>query len=255
MIPSSKSGSWWAGSTQDNAHSGSSCGLPHRLRQKGPFSPPPGSDSDHEHADLFVSSMRHAAARRYGSSRASVGGFGHSGLNTPSFLLPCSRQGSAWSTKCLITPRLCPARWPCSRRHAVRGMPATLVTRGKEATGAALCTLPALVVGDFTNVPVMLVVWLGLLPLVRWVVQRQQQRVPDGMLDHEPWPRASRSAAISFCRGELVAVSGACVLGRGSGPGRAAASDSVSEVGSPTSGQGRAVRGRPRHALLLAAVA
>ncbi|MFF5315630.1 hypothetical protein [Streptomyces massasporeus] len=30
--------------------------------------------------------------------------------------------------------------------------------------------------GDFTNVPVTLVVWLGLLPLVRWVVQRQQQR-------------------------------------------------------------------------------
>ncbi|WP_432077195.1 hypothetical protein [Streptomyces wuyuanensis] len=63
-----------------------------------------------------------------------------------------------------------------ARRHAVRGLPATLVTRGKEAAGAALCALPSLVVGDFTNVPVMLVVWLGLLPLVRWVVQRQQQR-------------------------------------------------------------------------------
>ncbi|MFF9075754.1 hypothetical protein ACF1A9_26225 [Streptomyces sp. NPDC014872] len=63
-----------------------------------------------------------------------------------------------------------------ARRHAVRGLPATLVPRGKEAAGAALCTLPALVVGDFTSVPVMLVVWLGLLPLVRWVVQRQQQR-------------------------------------------------------------------------------
>ncbi|MER5215444.1 hypothetical protein ABT063_34115 [Streptomyces sp. NPDC002838] len=50
------------------------------------------------------------------------------------------------------------------------------MTRGKEAAGAALCALPALVVGDFTSVPVMLVVWLGLLPLVRWVVQRQQQR-------------------------------------------------------------------------------
>ncbi|MGQ4328748.1 MULTISPECIES: hypothetical protein [Streptomyces] len=63
-----------------------------------------------------------------------------------------------------------------SGRHAVRGLPAILVTRGKEAAGAALCALPALVVGDFTNVPVMLVVWLVLLPLVRWVVQRQQQR-------------------------------------------------------------------------------
>ncbi|MFF9592314.1 hypothetical protein ACF1FX_24355 [Streptomyces sp. NPDC014646] len=63
-----------------------------------------------------------------------------------------------------------------ARRHAVRGLPATLVPRGKEAAGAALCTLPALVVGNFTSVPVMLVVWLGLLPLVRWVVQRQQQR-------------------------------------------------------------------------------
>jgi hypothetical protein len=63
-----------------------------------------------------------------------------------------------------------------ARRHAVRGLPATLVTRGKEAAGAALCTLPSLVVGDFTNVPVGVVVWLGLLPLVRWVVQRQQQR-------------------------------------------------------------------------------
>lgn len=63
-----------------------------------------------------------------------------------------------------------------ARRHAVRGLPATLVTRGKEAAGAALCALPALVVGNFTNVPVMLVVWLGLLPLVRWVVQRRQQR-------------------------------------------------------------------------------
>ncbi|MFV5998596.1 hypothetical protein ACNPQM_41190 [Streptomyces sp. NPDC056231] len=63
-----------------------------------------------------------------------------------------------------------------ARRHAVRGLPATLVPRGKEAAGAALCTLPALVVGDLTSVPVMLVVWLGLLPLVRWVVQRQQQR-------------------------------------------------------------------------------
>jgi hypothetical protein len=62
-----------------------------------------------------------------------------------------------------------------ARRHAVRGLPATLVTRGKEAAGAALCVLPALVVGDFTNVPLMLVVWLGLLPLVRWVVQRQQR--------------------------------------------------------------------------------
>ncbi|MFF8917302.1 hypothetical protein ACF08M_29330 [Streptomyces sp. NPDC015032] len=63
-----------------------------------------------------------------------------------------------------------------ARRHAVRGLPATLVPRGKEAAGAAMCTLPALVVGDFTSVPVMLVVWLGLLPLVRWVGQRQQQR-------------------------------------------------------------------------------
>jgi hypothetical protein len=63
-----------------------------------------------------------------------------------------------------------------SRRHALRGLPAALVTRGKEAAGAALCVLPALVVGDFTNVPVMLVVWLGLLPLVLWVVQRRQQR-------------------------------------------------------------------------------
>jgi hypothetical protein len=50
------------------------------------------------------------------------------------------------------------------------------MTQDKEAPGAAVCVLPALVVGDFTNVPVMLVVWLGLLPLVRWVVQRQQQR-------------------------------------------------------------------------------
>ncbi|MFF1505617.1 hypothetical protein ACFVZR_38730 [Streptomyces sp. NPDC058316] len=63
-----------------------------------------------------------------------------------------------------------------ARRHAGQGLPATLVTRGKDVVGAALCTLPALVVGDFTNVPVMLVVWLGLLPLVRWVVHRQQQR-------------------------------------------------------------------------------
>ncbi|MEU2183101.1 hypothetical protein [Streptomyces thermolilacinus] len=63
-----------------------------------------------------------------------------------------------------------------ARRHAVRGLPATLVTRGKEAAGAALCALLALVVGDFTNVPVMLVVWLGSLPLVRWVVRRRQQR-------------------------------------------------------------------------------
>ncbi|MEU0340431.1 hypothetical protein ABZ092_16080 [Streptomyces bobili] len=62
-----------------------------------------------------------------------------------------------------------------ARSQAVRDLPATLVTRGKEAGGAALCTLPAVVVGDFTSVPVMLVVWLGLLPLVRWVVQRQQQ--------------------------------------------------------------------------------
>ncbi|MBX9396515.1 hypothetical protein K4749_23720 [Streptomyces sp. TRM72054] len=62
-----------------------------------------------------------------------------------------------------------------ARRHAVKGLPATLMTRGKEAAGAALCALPALVVGDFTNVPVMLVVWLGLLPLVRWVVRRLQQ--------------------------------------------------------------------------------
>ncbi|MFI7360479.1 hypothetical protein ACIBTP_42110, partial [Streptomyces avidinii] len=51
-----------------------------------------------------------------------------------------------------------------ARRHAVRDLPAALVTRGKEAGGAALCTLPAIVVGDFTSVPVMLVVWLGLLP-------------------------------------------------------------------------------------------
>lgn len=63
-----------------------------------------------------------------------------------------------------------------ARLHAVRGLPATLVSRGKEAAGAALCALPALVVGAFTSVPVMLVVWLGLLPLVRWVVRRQQQR-------------------------------------------------------------------------------
>jgi len=63
-----------------------------------------------------------------------------------------------------------------ARRHAVRDLPATLVTRGKEAAGAALCALPALVVGTFTSVPVMLVVWLGLVPLVRWIVQRQQQR-------------------------------------------------------------------------------
>ncbi|MEU9581014.1 hypothetical protein [Streptomyces chilikensis] len=62
-----------------------------------------------------------------------------------------------------------------ARRHAVRDLPATLVTRGKEAAGAALCALPAMVVGDFTSVPVMLVVWLGLLPLIRWIVQRQQQ--------------------------------------------------------------------------------
>ncbi|MEU6755711.1 hypothetical protein [Streptomyces sp. NPDC046685] len=63
-----------------------------------------------------------------------------------------------------------------SRRHAVRDLPAALVTRGKEAAGAALCALPAMIVGVFTSVPVMLVVWLGLLPLVRWIVQRQQQR-------------------------------------------------------------------------------
>lgn len=63
-----------------------------------------------------------------------------------------------------------------ARRHAVRDLPATLVTRGKEAAGAALCALPAMVVGTFTSVPVMMAVWLGLLPLVRWIVQRQQQR-------------------------------------------------------------------------------
>ncbi|MFG3552633.1 hypothetical protein [Streptomyces sp. NPDC047725] len=50
------------------------------------------------------------------------------------------------------------------------------MTRGKEAAGAALCALPALVVGAFTSVPLRLVVWLCLLPLVRWTVQRQQQR-------------------------------------------------------------------------------
>ncbi|MEI5034942.1 hypothetical protein RB201_26530 [Streptomyces sp. S1A(2023)] len=63
-----------------------------------------------------------------------------------------------------------------ARRHAVRDLPATLVTRGKEAAGAALCVVPAAGVGLFTGVPVMLVVWLVLLPLVRWIVQRQQQR-------------------------------------------------------------------------------
>ncbi|MGW6396345.1 integrase catalytic domain-containing protein [Streptomyces sp. NPDC055103] len=85
MIPSSKSGSCWVGSTQDNAHSGSSCGLPHRLRQKGP-------SLHHQVVTRITStpicsspSMRRAAARRYGSSRASVGGSGHSRLNTPSF--------------------------------------------------------------------------------------------------------------------------------------------------------------------------
>ncbi|MEV8125374.1 hypothetical protein AB0P07_14930 [Streptomyces sp. NPDC085944] len=63
-----------------------------------------------------------------------------------------------------------------ARRHVVRELPAGLVTRGKEAAGAALCVLPAAGVGLFTGVPVMLVVWLVLLPLVRWIVQRQQQR-------------------------------------------------------------------------------
>ncbi|MEW2326137.1 hypothetical protein AB0926_34590 [Streptomyces griseoincarnatus] len=63
-----------------------------------------------------------------------------------------------------------------ARRHAGWDLPATLVTRGKEAAGAALCALPTAAVGLFTGVPVMLVLWLGLLPLVRWIVQRQQQR-------------------------------------------------------------------------------
>jgi hypothetical protein len=53
-----------------------------------------------------------AAARRYGSSRASVGGSGHSRLNTPLILTVALQARSAWSAKCLITPRLCPARWP-----------------------------------------------------------------------------------------------------------------------------------------------
>ncbi|MER7741953.1 hypothetical protein ABTX34_27185 [Streptomyces sp. NPDC096538] len=61
-----------------------------------------------------------------------------------------------------------------SRRHAVWDLPATLVTRGKEAAGAALCVLPTAAVGLFTGVPVMLVLWLGLLPLVRWIVQQQR---------------------------------------------------------------------------------
>ncbi|MFB7850445.1 MULTISPECIES: hypothetical protein [unclassified Streptomyces] len=61
-------------------------------------------------------------------------------------------------------------------RHRTAGdLPAGLVTHGKEAVGAALCALPALAVGAWTNVPVMLMVWLGLLPLVRWGARRPRR--------------------------------------------------------------------------------
>lgn len=93
MIPSSKSGNCCAAPTRDSTHSGSSLGFPHRLRQKGP-------SLHHQVVTRITStptcsspSTRRAAARRYGSSRASVGGSGHSRLNTPSFLLSRSRPG------------------------------------------------------------------------------------------------------------------------------------------------------------------
>ncbi|MFI2434377.1 hypothetical protein [Streptomyces sp. NPDC018693] len=64
-----------------------------------------------------------------------------------------------------------------ARRHAERGLPATLLTRGKEALGAVLCAGLTLIVGDLTNIPVMLAAWLALLPLVRWAVRRSERRV------------------------------------------------------------------------------
>ncbi|MFE3642539.1 hypothetical protein ACFXOM_16245 [Streptomyces sp. NPDC059169] len=62
-----------------------------------------------------------------------------------------------------------------ARRHAERGLPAFLLTRGKQACGAALCALPALLVGDVAGPWVAVAGWLAMLPLVLLAVRRLER--------------------------------------------------------------------------------
>lgn len=63
-----------------------------------------------------------------------------------------------------------------ARRYGERGLPRLLVVHGKAAFGAMLCTVPAMIVGDLTGVPLQMIVWLVLLPLVWWFVRRRELR-------------------------------------------------------------------------------
>ncbi|MFD1662987.1 hypothetical protein ACFSL4_33675 [Streptomyces caeni] len=59
-----------------------------------------------------------------------------------------------------------------ARRHALRGLPPALVTRGKQAIGAALCAIPAGMVGALTNALGTIVLWAVLVGPVCWLIQR-----------------------------------------------------------------------------------
>ncbi|WP_344357138.1 hypothetical protein [Streptomyces gobitricini] len=63
-----------------------------------------------------------------------------------------------------------------ARHHAEWGLPASLVTRGKQSFGAALCTLPALIVGDLAGPLVAVAAWLAMLPPVHLAVLRWERR-------------------------------------------------------------------------------
>jgi hypothetical protein len=63
-----------------------------------------------------------------------------------------------------------------ARRHAVRGLPASLVTRGKQAFAASLCALPAGMVGTVTGPLWVVVLWAVLSGLAWFLVERLEAR-------------------------------------------------------------------------------
>lgn len=63
-----------------------------------------------------------------------------------------------------------------ARRHAVRGLPSSLVTRGKQAGVAAFCAIPAGMLGEVTGTLWVVVLWAVLSGVAWFVVGRLETR-------------------------------------------------------------------------------